>query len=1067
MRKVFKTIVSIILSLTFIFSYLNLIANDVSADTSSVNSSISEGVVYNAESGDEFFFVPSKTGYYFIEASDWFVVEKVITEVYDGSEETYEYNEPIDLVNLIPLGLSQLISEVAYDYSYYLEAGKKYDIIATEDLQFSVRNIPNYVLLQRNLDRVKASLDVPFTLSITPSANVSYSSIEYIWTDLPEGISSYSSSITLNLASLLDENNRFYYSYIDEDDDKTDFGVGFVSCYVGVTYKGKEYGNYVTFDIEGYESDFSANCYVQDVDDVYNFSLGYHDVSDYGTTLFEVLTSAPTGTNISYQWYKIDTTKQKSGNYTNESDLYIPLNGYKSNTLVLSAALASALGEPYHEDFDYTEGDSLYHDIVCLVAFAKDGKSVIKPLYYHIGYDTGAFFICDNYIDVELESTINLPKDAPDLDVGQSTVGYIDESRLPDGISYKYTWYALDEKPDGMGNGFIGFDPSEIDINDYYSSIRYLGETKSCNINTARLNMFIQDINNGYRYVSYVCCFAQPMYKGHVCHSGNFEVLMEVFELHYGSFEITRQTNVCDYIPGVKNDIEVEVESVFDVTYQWQQLSGKNWININSASAKTAKLEIVTNEDTQCRCVITDSKGNTIYSDPCILRVAEYACIVNDPVDFYGYVGDTAKFTVEVYGEVLSYQWQLKKGSKWANLTTGGANTPTLSVKVDESKNGKTYRCVITNDKGNELITDEVSIHVIEPAIDIITQPKNYSGPEGSTAKFSVVAEGDGLTYQWQLKKGSSWANLSSGGAKTPNMSIKVDGSKNGKTYRCLITNADGEKLATDEVKITVKDPDITINSQPANYSGLEGSTAKFTVVATGTDLTYQWQLKKGNSWADLSSGGAKTASMSIKVDSSKNGKTYRCLITNAAGEQLATNEVTITVKQPSNAITITKQPENTETYEGGTAGFMVEAVGEGLTYQWQLKKGSSWANLTSGGATTNWLSLGKCDLSKNGKVYRCVITDANGEQIVTDEVTLTVYYVVYRSEAVKAGEPAPDTEVPATASEPAAEPSNDAPAPVEAPAEEAAPATVETPAPAPVEEPAPVPADSTAEEPA
>ena len=101
MRKVFKTIVSIILSLTFIFSYLNLIANDVSADTSSVNSSISEGVVYNAESGDEFFFVPSKTGYYFIEASDWFVVEKVITEVYDGSEETYEYNEPIDLVNVL------------------------------------------------------------------------------------------------------------------------------------------------------------------------------------------------------------------------------------------------------------------------------------------------------------------------------------------------------------------------------------------------------------------------------------------------------------------------------------------------------------------------------------------------------------------------------------------------------------------------------------------------------------------------------------------------------------------------------------------------------------------------------------------------------------------------------------------------------------------------------------------------------------------------------------------------------------------------------------------------------
>ena len=43
-------------------------------------------------------------------------------------------------------------------------------------------------------------------------------------------------------------------------------------------------------------------------------------------------------------------------------------------------------------------------------------------------------------------------------------------------------------------------------------------------------------------------------------------------------------------------------------------------------------------------------------------------------------------------------------------------------------------------------------------------------------------------------------------------------------------------------------------------------------------------------------SGGAKTDRMTIKVDSSKNGKVYRCLITNAAGEQLATDEVTLTV---------------------------------------------------------------------------------------------------------------------------------------------------------------------------
>ena len=39
---------------------------------------------------------------------------------------------------------------------------------------------------------------------------------------------------------------------------------------------------------------------------------------------------------------------------------------------------------------------------------------------------------------------------------------------------------------------------------------------------------------------------------------------------------------------------------------------------------------------------------------------------------------------------------------------------------------------------------------------------------------------------------------------------------------------------------------------------------------------------------------------MTIKIDSGKDGKVYRCLITNAAGEQLATEEVNITVDSSS-----------------------------------------------------------------------------------------------------------------------------------------------------------------------
>ena len=345
--------------------------------------------------------------------------------------------------------------------------------------------------------------------------------------------------------------------------------------------------------------------------------------------------------------------------------------------------------------------------------------------------------------------------------------------------------------------------------------------------------------------------------------------------------------------------------------------------------------------------------------------------------------------------------------------------------------------------------------------INIDSQPKDFVGQVGMTAKFSVAARGEELTYQWQLKKGKSWANLTSGGATTDTLSIKLDDSKNGKIYRCAITDKWGHTIYSDSAKITVKEPDITITKQPVSYNGLSGNTARFTVAAEGEGLSYQWQLKKGNKWADLTSGGATTSTMTIKVDYSKNGKIYRCLITNAAGEYLASDEVKITVNEPSSEIDIINQPCNANVFVGQNAVFKVIAEGEGLTYQWQLKKGSTWADLSSGGAKTDTLTI-KVDLTKSGKVYRCIITDAYGGQVITSEATLLASMPVHHDvddPVPVTPKVLPDAPAEAAVEEPAAE--APAQAAAEAPAE--APAEVTEPAPAPVEAPAPAPA---AEEP-
>ena len=974
MKKLFKTIVSIALSLTFIFSYLNLITNDVSADTVTVNNSISEGVIYTGKGYEDCYtFTPKKSGYYCFESDEWGYVYTRTLEYFDYYDEPFENYIDVDWVNIVPINYEEFITD-SVRTSYYLTKGETYYVAYDDGVRFSVREIANYVRLNKNYELVKAGLDEPFTLSLTTTSTVQVDNITYNWVDIPNNPGYYSPSVTLSLSQLLDENYEFIYAY-EDGKDEGDFGRGFVSCYVEITSKGKEYGWYVTFDIVGYESAYAAKCHAEAG---WDCTVGYHDVFEGLDPLFEVTASVDDpDIAISYQWYKKDPTKEYTGKFDVDKKYYTKLNGFNTNEIWMSNAFLQAVGEPY---LSVKEGN--YVDLVtclaCAVTFTKGNKSYVKVVDNTLYYSMDVSIVTNPVITTKIGSTITLPKDGK----SDGEDGYFRISEQPEDFEYKIKWYKLTSKPDDF---FLMSWCSDVDIADYFSDYVYLGQGTELSIITSNLDV----LDSEYGKVSYVLCSIEPSYKGQKIYSESacYTYGYFVYEIHYCDIKITEQ-----------------------------------------------------------------------------------------PRHYCGTVGSTAKYHIEAEGEGLTYQWQLKKGNKWVNLTSGGATTQTLTIKVDESKQGKCYRCLVTDKTGSSVPSDEVDLWIVEPDVEIINQPVSYVGQEGSTAKFHVDAEGEGLTYQWQLKKGNTWADLTSGGATTDTLSVKVDKSKDGKTYRCLIFDSDKYSIATDEVTITVKEPDIKINTQPVSYVGPEGNTAKFSVVAEGEGLTYQWQLKKGSKWADLSSGGAKTSTMSLKVDLSKAGKVYRCLITNAAGEQLASNEVSITIKEPD--ILITEQPTNAMGTVGTKIKFNVAAVGQGLTYQWQLKKGSSWANLTSGGATTSEMTI-KLDSGKDGKVYRCLITNAAGEQLASDEVTIIVTpmrYLPPPEDAVKASAPAVDSVNEASSdavTEAAAEPANEAPAeaaeqaqaevssdvPVEAP--------VETPAPAPVEAPADPPAEAPVEEPA
>ena len=91
--------------------------------------------------------------------------------------------------------------------------------------------------------------------------------------------------------------------------------------------------------------------------------------------------------------------------------------------------------------------------------------------------------------------------------------------------------------------------------------------------------------------------------------------------------------------------------------------------------------------------------------------------------------------------------------------------------------------------------------------------------------------------------------------------------------------------------------------------------------------------------------------------------------------------------------LTFVRQPRDAIVQSGEDVSFCVEAAGgvKPYTYQWQIwdPKHEKWVDLP--GFTEPTLSRKDIEKKWDGARFRCVVTDAAGTQIISQEVTLTV----------------------------------------------------------------------------
>ncbi len=286
----------------------------------------------------------------------------------------------------------------------------------------------------------------------------------------------------------------------------------------------------------------------------------------------------------------------------------------------------------------------------------------------------------------------------------------------------------------------------------------------------------------------------------------------------------------------------------------------------------------------------------------------------------------------------------------------------------------------------------------------LLTQPADQSAKEGSSATFSVTADGSSpLSYQWSRSiDGIVFTAIDGATAAayvTPSTAIADSGTR----YRVAVSNAAGSivsSAATLLVTQVMVAPSVTV--QPADQVVIAPAIATFHVTATGTALSYQWQFSSGAGVTFAPIPGAAnspTLTLSSTV-AAQDGFRYRVLVSNALSSVLS-NSALLTVHPTPAAPTITTQPAAQTIVAGQAASFSIVAAGTPApTIQWQLNgsnlgEGSQTSRPCSGatanGSTGATLTLTAVPLSCSGATFSAIASNGVAPDATSLGAVLTV----------------------------------------------------------------------------
>jgi len=470
--------------------------------------------------------------------------------------------------------------------------------------------------------------------------------------------------------------------------------------------------------------------------------------------------------------------------------------------------------------------------------------------------------------------------------------------------------------------------------------------------------------------------------------------------------------------------------SGLNLTYQWQSMppGGGSFTNIAGATTPsfTPAVPVLADSGTQFRCVVSNPQGFAT-SSPATLTVLSAGAtfitsVTTDPNhirnDFTGSVGmllqvGPTPLTVRILGRMVlagntgTHTLKLVDGDTGVDIPGGSVTVDTTTGTPGAYLYGALQNPVILAANASYFVVSQETVggdqwfdkdtsaqttgdaallgavfttggttytdapgsfgHMYGPVdfkyVAMGVLPTTASLYASQTQQFTAVVTGIGSSdVNWSLTPPSA-GTISAAGLYTAPSLIPT-----GQTVTVTSTSAaDPTKSASATITLVP----VTISLAPLSVQLFPSQTQQFTATVAGTNNpSVIWTMNP--IVGTLSAAGLYTAPASIAAN-----QNLTITATSAAdGSKIATASILLSPPAPP---VITQQPANVSVDAGQNAVFDVEALGPGLSYQWQSMAPGASTFTNIAGETQHFTITPVTTVADNGTQFQVVITNIHG----------------------------------------------------------------------------------------